>query len=151
MTNLEIKLKYADGLCKQRKVRLTEKRRKVLYSLLKSDRAVSAYELIECLRLNFDEDFAPMTVYRILNFLEDQSLVHKLQSTNKYVVCANINESSIHKLPQFLICNSCEKVDEIYLDDRLIEAVRINIKKKGFYVSEPRFELKGLCENCHND
>ena len=98
-----------------------------------------------------DEDFAPMTVYRILNFLEDQSLVHKLQSTNKYVVCANINDSAVHKLPQFLICNSCKKVDEIFLDDGLIEAVCINIKKKGFYVSEPRFELKGLCENCHND
>ena len=66
MNKFEIKLKYVHSLCEQKKVKLTEKRQQVLYSLLKANKALSAYELIDSLRVHFDQDFAPMTVYRIL-------------------------------------------------------------------------------------
>ena len=151
MTNFKIKLKYAYSLCKQRKVKLTEKRQKVLQSLLKADRALSAYELIDCLRRDFDQDFAPMTVYRILKFLEENTLIHKLQSTNKFVICTHINDCKLRKNPQFLICNSCQKVDEIFIEEELMEAVRSNIKATGFYISEPQLELKGICRNGQNN
>ena len=151
MTKFEIKLKYVYSLCDQKKVKLTEKRQQVLYSLLKANIALSAYELLDCLKLDFDQDFAPMTVYRILKFLEEHSLVHKLQSTNKFVICAHISDCQVRKTPQFLICNSCQKVDEIFIEDELIDAVHSNIKATGFYISEPRFELNGICRNCQNN
>ena len=130
MTKFEIKLKYVHSLCEQKKVKLTEKRQQVLYSLLKANKALSAYELIDSLRLHFDQDFAPMTVYRILKFLEEHALVHKLQSANKFVTCAHISDCQVRKTPQFLICNSCQKVDEVHLDEELMEAVCIAILRK---------------------
>ena len=151
MTNSEINFNYAESLCKQRNIKLTDKRRKILHSLIEANRAVSAYELIDYLRLNFDQDFAPMTVYRILNFFEKQGLVHKLQSTNKFVICAHNGDCHSRKTPQFLICNSCQTVDEVFIEDELIDAVHSNIKATGFYISEPRFELNGICRNCQNN
>ena len=151
MTKFEIKLKYVHSLCEQKKVKLTEKRQQVLYSLLKANKALSAYELIDSLRLHFDQDFAPMTVYRILKFLEEHALVHKLQSANKFVTCAHISDCQVRKTPQFLICNSCQKVDEVHLDEELMEAVCSNIKETGFFISEPQFELKGICQDCRLD
>ena len=151
MNNFEITLKYVHSLCEQKNVKLTEKRQQILYSLLKANKALSAYELIDSLRLNFDQDFAPMTVYRILKFLEENTLVHKLQSTNKFVICAHISDCRSRKVPQFLICNSCQKVDEVYLEEEIMEAVRINIKETGFFISEPQLELKGICQNCRLD
>ena len=151
MNNFKITLKYVHRLCEQKNVKLTEKRQQILYSLLRANKALSAYELIDSLRVHFDQDFAPMTVYRILKFLEENTLVHKLQSTNKFVICAHISDCQLRKTPQFLICNSCQKVDEIFIEDELIDAVHSNIKATGFYISEPRFELNGICRNCQNN
>ena len=151
MNTFEITLKYVHSLCGQKKVKLTEKRQQILYSLLKANKALSAYELIDSLRLHFDQDFAPMTVYRILKFLEENTLVHKLQSTNKFVICSHISDCRVGNAPQFLICNSCQKVDEVHLDEELIEAVCSNIKETGFFISEPQFELKGICQDCRLD
>ena len=151
MNNFEITLKYVHSLCEQKNVKLTEKRQQILYSLLKANKALSAYELIDSLRLHFDQDFAPMTVYRILKFLEENTLVHKLQSTNKFVICSHISDCRIRNAPQFLICNSCQKVDEVHLDEELMDAVCSNIKETGFFISEPQFELKGICQDCRLD
>ena len=151
MENFDITFKYAQDLCKKRKVRLTAKRQKVFYSLLKAAKALSAYELIDCLKADFDQDFAPMTIYRILRFLQEQTLVHKLQMANKFVACAHISDCGFHKNPQFLICNSCQKVDEIYLEKTIIQAVHTSVEKIGFQISDPQFELNGICKNCQNN
>tara|TARA_Y100000589_G_scaffold255329_1_gene244320 strand:- start:3813 stop:4274 length:462 start_codon:yes stop_codon:yes gene_type:complete len=150
MKTFDITLNYVQDVCKKRKVSMTKKRQKVFYSLIKAAKALSAYELINCLKTDFDEDFAPMTIYRILKFLQEQMLVHKLQSANKFVACAQITDDGFHKNHHFLICSSCKKVDEIYLEQSIIEVVNINIKNKGFHISDPQLELNGICDNCHS-
>ena len=72
--------------------------------LLESDKALSAYELTEFCRDRLGFDLLPMSVYRILEFLEGEHLAHRLNLANKYVACSHITCEHEHDVPQFLIC-----------------------------------------------
>ena len=90
MTRLQHILNHAEQQCLDNGSRLTEKRKKVLSGLLQSDRALSAYELVDYCNETYNESFAAMSVYRILEFLEQEQLVHKLNLANRYVACVHI-------------------------------------------------------------
>ena len=83
-------LASAEEQCEQRGARFTPKRRQVLAGLVESDKALSAYELTEYCREHLGFDLLPMSVYRILEFLENEDLAHKLNLANKYVACSHI-------------------------------------------------------------
>ena len=70
-------------LCKSLGTRLTEKRGGVLEALLVSKIPLSAYEITDVINQADDKSILVMSVYRILEFLEAENLVHKLSSTNK--------------------------------------------------------------------
>ena len=67
------------------------------------------------------------------------------------MTCAHISDCQNTQDTSILICNSCQKVDEVHLDEELMEAVCSNIKETGFFISEPQFELKGICQDCRLD
>ena len=69
-------------LCKSSGTRLTEKRRGVLEALLVSKIPLSAYEITDVINQADNKSILAMSVYRILEFLEAENLVHKLSSTN---------------------------------------------------------------------
>lgn len=142
-------LQLAEQVCRQRQARLTKKRRKVLSLLLTTDKAISAYELIQLFKEHFGEILLPMTAYRTLEFLEEVQLAHRLNTANKYVACAHIGCLSSHKLPHFIICQQCLRVDELNnhsansLSDLTKEAAQT-----GYQLSSPQIELKGICNTC---
>src|SRR5690554_1832859 len=107
MSRVKKILDHAEAKCRASGVRLTEKRKRILTGLLKSQKAQSAYELINYMQKEFDESPAPTTVYRILEFLKAENLVHKLHLANKYVACSHISCNHAHEVPQFLICDEC--------------------------------------------
>src|SRR6202140_3359403 len=76
---------HAKTLCAARAQRLTPIRRQVLEALLASHKPLSAYEIIE--HLAGDTRPAPITVYRALDFLRDNGLVHRIESRNAFVAC----------------------------------------------------------------
>lgn len=55
MNNVESILSYAENNCKAHGARLTNKRKQVLSGLLKSQKAMSAYELVDFCREEFGE------------------------------------------------------------------------------------------------
>ena len=57
--------------------------------MLQSEKALSAYELIDFCKARFGEAIPVMTVYRILDFLQDEHLAHKLNLANKFRLCAH--------------------------------------------------------------
>jgi Fur family zinc uptake transcriptional regulator len=89
-----------------------------------------------------------MSVYRILEFLEDQHLVHKLNLANKYVACMHISCDHAHAVPQFLICRNCSKVKEISINQTTISALSETVKSAGYNLFSPQVELNCLCESC---
>jgi len=139
---------HAEQLCKQRGSRLTKKRKQVLSGLLQSDRALSAYELVDYCKENFEEALPAMTVYRILEFLENESLVHKLHLANRYVACRHITCAHEHEVQQFLICTNCQRVKEISINKNTLASLQENIEAAGYKLVSPQLEMNCLCESC---
>jgi Fur family zinc uptake transcriptional regulator len=147
MNKLDTTIRHAEQQCKVHGTRLTDKRKQVLTGLLKSEKALSAYELVDLCKKEFGETIPAMTVYRILDFLEEENLAHKLKIANKYVACSHIPCDHNHQ-PQFLICTQCLKVEEISIDNAIIQALEKSVKQAGFQVVNSKLEMDCVCDEC---
>tara|TARA_B100000686_G_scaffold142984_1_gene150501 strand:- start:85 stop:585 length:501 start_codon:yes stop_codon:yes gene_type:complete len=150
------KAKY---LCERSGTRLTEKRRGVLELLLISNIPLSAYEITDAYNQIDEKPILAMSVYRILEFLESENLVHKLSSTNKYVACSHITCGEVHGIPQFLICGECQITreiacggckdeKEISISKSVIDELGKLVGKAGYTFINSQLELRVLCNNC---
>ena len=102
-------LAHAEKLCAQRGVRLTPQRLEVLRLMSLQQGAISAYDLLDLLREK-EPQAKPPTVYRALEFLLEQGFVHKVESTNSYVLC-HLFDQPTHSSAMF-ICDRCGGVKE---------------------------------------
>ncbi len=148
MTHIDKVIQYAEQCCKARGSRLTMKRKRVLAGLIQSNKALSVYELIDFCKEHYGESIPAMSVYRILEFLEDEHLVHKLNLANKYVACAHISSDHAHGFPQFLICRKCGKVKEINVEPSAIADLQTTVQAAGFKLVSPKLEMNCLCDDC---
>lgn len=148
MTTVDVALRHAEQHCLERGTRLTAKRKGVLAGLLQSDRALSAYELVDYCREAMDEPLAPMSVYRILEFLEGEQLVHRLDMANRYVACVHIACSHRHEASQFLICTSCQRVTEINISKATLRSLQKSVAAAGYSLASQQLELSCLCADC---
>jgi len=132
----------ATQVLSNRGVRLTDLRRDVLRLLHHNKQPVSAYELFD--QLNSEgKASAPPAVYRVLDFLIDQGLAHKLNSLSAYTACC----ASPHPhQATFLICHGCGDVEEF--DNPPAKAVTKNATAIGFAVENVTIEATGLCGAC---
>ncbi|UTW45619.1 transcriptional repressor [bacterium SCSIO 12696] len=144
-------LSYAENNCKSRGTRLTDKRKKILSGLLQSGKAMSAYELVDYCKQQNGKSIPPMSVYRILDFLQDEGLIHKLDSAKKYIACAHITCDHEHGVPQFLICSKCQQVEEITVSKSTIAHLKHNVEKAGFHLVSSQLEINCLCGHCKNE
>ena len=83
---------------------------------------------------------APPTVYRALEFLQEQGLVHKLERLSAFVGC--IADEDHDHAAQFFICRSCGKVVELE-DHELAHALQDAAKRLGFTVAKATIEAEG--------
>ena len=86
-SKLDSLLRAAEVSCAENGARLTQRRRQVLSELMQSSSPLSAYEVLDLCNRSTTSAMPAMSVYRILDFLEQQLLVHKLSSSSKYVSC----------------------------------------------------------------
>jgi Fur family zinc uptake transcriptional regulator len=99
----------AHARCAAQGAQLTEQRALVLELLLAREGAGKAYELLADMR-ELNPGVAPMTVYRALDFLVEQGLVHKVAATSSFVVCKH--GAHPHNDPVFLVCGRCGDTTE---------------------------------------
>jgi len=148
MNNVNAILEHAEKHCKSHGARLTIKRKQVLTSLLQSKKALSAYDVIDSCKQSFNETIPAMSVYRILEFLENEKLVHKLKLANKYVACSHITCDHEHGIPQFLICSVCNRVEEIHIKSSTMSELKNNVEHAGFHLASPQLEMNCICNDC---
>ena len=141
-------LAEAERYCSEKGVRFTAKRKLVLEALLNSDKSLSAYELADYCRAEQGSEMLPMSVYRILDFLASERLVHRIKTTNKFIACSHISCQHDHKAWQFLICQNCDKVEEVDLEKSILNKITDAIQEVGFQVAGRQFELEGVCSDC---
>ncbi|QEM81785.1 transcriptional repressor [Halomonas binhaiensis] len=136
-------LHQAEQHCARRGVRFTPIRRRVLELIADTSGGLKAYDLLD--RLATEHAAArPPTVYRALEFLIDQGLVHRIESLNAYVACHCPEHT--HRF-QLLICRDCGRVEELHLDE-INDQLASRAHELGFQVQRQTIELLGLCQDC---
>lgn len=138
----------AKHICSSAGVRFTEKRQKVLEVLVASPRPLSAYELVDQYQLTFNEEIKAMSIYRILEFLKEEQLVHKLNLNNKYIACSHIQCCQEHGMSQFMICTECGQVEEASISTELLDSLKHRVIEMGYSMESPHLELACVCNTC---
>ena len=124
-------------------MRLTDQRRRVLEILCGAGRPIGAYEIMDAMREGA-RGVAPPTVYRALDFLLEQGLIHKLESLHAFVGCDHPGQPHSS---QFLICAECGVVRE--LDDAGVAlSLRSVALETGFEPERRVVEVIGTCAGC---
>lgn len=136
-------LEEADTLCQRRGVRLTAQRRQVLHILCAARRPLGAYEILDAMR-DGSRPLAPPTVYRALDFLLEQGLVHKLESLHAFVGCSHPDHPHSS---QFLICADCGLVTELE-DAAIADSLKSAARESGFLPRRRVVEVIGTCADC---
>ncbi|MEX2036758.1 MAG: transcriptional repressor [Xanthobacteraceae bacterium] len=137
-------LKHAEALCAERSQRLTPIRRRVLEVLLESHRPLGAYEIMDRVAAGGGRP-APITIYRALDFLRDNGLVHRIESRNAFVACVNNHTSG--DLVVFLICERCGAVGEAS-SAAVADQLKAAARAAGFTPRAPVIEVGGICSHC---
>lgn len=144
---IEQALQAAKRICEKHGVRLTPLRKQVLTILLEHAKPLGAYHLMDLLEQYSDrEQVAPPTVYRTLDFLLEQRLIHKIHSLNAFVANTNPRreDSSV-----ILICSSCGGTDEVP-NNSIQQAINLSASQHRFTVEKQVIEISGKCSKCRD-
>jgi Fur family zinc uptake transcriptional regulator len=136
-------LDAAERVCAGRGAQLTELRRRVLELVWQSHQPVGAYQLLAALGRD-GHNPAPPTIYRALDFLQAQGLVHRIESHNAFVGCPH---AETDHAGQLMICHECGTVTEL-LEPAIGETVRRAAQAAGFRPERVTLELEGTCGRC---
>ena len=133
----------AELICHHKGLRFTNLRHTVLEVIWASHQPIKAYDILVKLK---DSNYSakPPTVYRSLNFLLKNNIIHKLNSLNAYVGCSHLRE---HDQCYFLICNRCKEIKE-FCNDKLDQAITKTIAKNKFNRQHTMLEIVGTCSAC---
>ena len=166
-TEVDERLVAAQVQCRTHGVRFTPLRQQIYALILQANKPIGAYDLITQLqqtRLLELEDtetvngtaqkyvqkeaqknVAPPTVYRSLEFLLTENLIHQLTSMNAYVPCCH---PRAEHTAAFLICEQCQRVQECS-SVPVQEIMSFAEQDVGFSVTRSVIELSGRCQDCH--
>lgn len=136
----------AERVCARNGVRLTANRRRVLEIIWDSHDVMGAYDILQTMQRS-EPNTKPPTVYRALEFLQAQGLVHRIESSNAFTRC----ESPLAHTPcQFLVCTGCGRVEELHSVE-LTDLLTARAREQDFLPHQHTIEVRGLCRNCRDD
>jgi len=138
-------LKVAEARCAEKRLKLTPIRREVLEHLAASPAPIGAYDLIERMHRTSGRRPAPISVYRVLDFLLEAGLAHRIESRNAFVACAHRHERS--DLVVFMICDACGCVSEASAAPVQRDLAKI-AEAAGFRPATQVVEMFGRCTHC---
>ncbi|RXZ42198.1 Fur family transcriptional regulator [Crenobacter cavernae] len=136
-------LAAAEQHCLRLGNKLTTLRRRVLELVLGYDGVVKAYQVLADLQKERGVA-APPTVYRALDFLVENGLLHRVEALNGFIVCEHFDcphEGLI------LVCERCGGVTELDATGPMA-ALRDASAAAGFAVTPQNLVLTGTCQTC---
>lgn len=160
------RLAAAKEQCGLSGARFTALRQQIYQLVLEANKPIGAYDLItqlQQMRLSESDsqnpsskessskkqapkNVAPPTVYRSLEFLLSEGLIHQLTSINAYVPCCH---PRAQHTAAFLICEQCQRVQECS-SLPVQEMMGFAEQDVGFVVARSVIELSGLCQACQS-
>jgi Fur family transcriptional regulator, zinc uptake regulator len=137
-------LNQARTVCATRQQKLTPIREQVLACVWRSHKPVGAYTILEELAKQSSRRPAPPTVYRALDFLLENDLIHRIASLNAFIGCCDPGNG--HR-GQFLICRQCQETIEL-TSAKINQAISDAARKAEFTLESQFVEVSGLCARC---
>lgn len=141
----EILVTRARAICEKNGARFTAIREKVFRLLAELDGGIGAYELLEQLKQS-EPGAKPATIYRALEFLTEQGFIHKIESSNAFLLCHHFGK---HHPAQLLICDQCGNVTELH-SHLLQEEFNRQAVALGFDIKQQTIEAHGWCKRCRS-
>ena len=115
----------------------------VLNALKSSRQPQSAYDILKALKaVDFGRIKAPIQVYRSLEKLISQKLVHRIASQNAYIVCDHPHHDFE---PGFFRCRTCGSVMEFNLSQAMDPLRCLSGAPRVESIS---VEIEGTCQAC---
>lgn len=140
---IEEAMNKAAIICQDRGLRFTDLRKKVLKMIWQNHEPTKAYDIIG--KIKEGKGAAkPPTVYRTLDFLQENGLIHKLESMNAYIGCEH---PLGHKECYFLICRKCNEIKEC-CNISFSNEIKNITKKNKFKAKRISLEIYGECKEC---
>ncbi len=133
----------AEAICAAKGEKLTTRRRRVLEIILAAAQPATAYDILDTLKPE-DARASAVGVYRVLDFLVETGLVHRIETTRAFVGCAHPGHPHGG---QFLICRRCGTVVETE-DEGVTHAAQELGQRVGFSIDAPTVEVTGICGDC---
>ncbi|WP_440994000.1 Fur family transcriptional regulator [Cysteiniphilum litorale] len=154
MSSSKNSLATIESFCLKQNIKLTRLRKEVLTLFIDQSSPISAYELLNLINKaqtiektateeKASKHYNIMSIYRVLDFLQQSALIHKLHTSNRYSLCCHPEK----KMCQLLICTTCGQKTELHheLLDKTLEELA---QKSGFQIAAHTIEITGLCRNC---
>ncbi len=129
--------------CDNHGLKITPPRKAVFDIITGANKPLTAYEILDEMGSVLDKP-KPPTAYRAIEFLYQHGFIHRIESLNAYISCA---EDHKHKGSQFMICDQCGRVEEVHLCS-IPTGLRDQAEGKGFTLSFWSVELHGTCSAC---
>lgn len=133
----------ARAICEQNGARFTAIREKVFRLMAESQGSQGAYELLELLK-STEPAAKPATIYRALDFLTEQGFIHKVESSNAFMLCQHFEK---HHPAQLLICEQCGNITELHSASLQSEFSK-QAAAQGFHIHRQTIEARGTCRQC---
>ncbi len=104
---------------------------------------MGAYDILaEINKAEKEGQVAPPIVYRALEFLLEEGLIHRIECRNAFIGCIDPGHQDA---AQFLICKGCEKVAEL---GKPASALHSEANRVGFIIDHSVVEITGYCADC---
>jgi Fur family zinc uptake transcriptional regulator len=123
--------------------KLSPTNQKVIDLLRRTQKPMSAYDILA--KLGRYGLRAPPTVYRALDQLMKQGMVHKIESLNAFAACCNHEGHA--GISQFAICDNCGTAEELK-DETLTRAIAKSKPEFLQQIHHQTLEISGLCHGC---
>ncbi len=126
-------------------VELTPGRKRILDVLEAAHQPLGAYEMIDLIATRTGKRPAPISIYRALDFLVENGLVHRLASRNAFLACGHSHKAS--EAVAFLICDTCGTVAET-TSAPMRNSLDAVAEEVGFSPRSRVIEVTGTCATC---
>lgn len=141
-----MKNEVLDKLYTNKNIKLTELRKDILTILSIKNKPMGAYDILEKLKEK-RTSAEPPTVYRVLNFLVENKLIHRIESQNTYVCCSQLNENQTEHQTILFFCRQCQTCYEFKNNDVFLSILQFS-EKNHLKVDDSLIELSGICQKC---
>ncbi len=126
--------------------KLTKNQSVVVDALREAGRPLSAYQILDVDDVREQGLKAPLTIYRALDKLVANGIVHRIESLNAFVLCDH--DHAAHAEPAaFMICTTCKRTIE-FSAKSIRRTVTQEAERHGFAMSNLHVEVTGLCAEC---